>query len=433
VHELVIVLSDFYVSQETPDRELPAGVALPGLQQATRFAARTDISGGWRAWLSRWLTGSDGDPPATTAAASAANTQPAARLGATPPAHSVSRRLIEASAVRSAQSNAALPANSPPAIASPAQAPPAIALIATPVNLIAGMTSIHLDRRSILRLTAGDQAALAADFQRVFHDSGFHLQPLDAGDFVMLGPPMPITDTSDPARLLGTSMADARGAGATNQTLLRLGAEIEMWLHDHAVNDARRRRGEQPVTALWLWGAGPIPPTVGLVPATAIVGAAPSDAARDPTHDELAASATPESAAAAARESTRMIPMSDGSPQSDIAFGRDSYVAGLWAAALNAKVLPFPQQLADVFGYPHAQRAVLVIEIGLMLQSNPSWTIFDALGHIDRAFITPAIEALNRGQCERLVILANDHELTVRARDRWKFWRRTPPGLSGLQ
>jgi hypothetical protein len=301
-----------------------------------------------------------------------------------------------------------------------------VALIATPVSLIAGMTSIHLDRRSILRLSPSDQAALAADFQRVFHDSGFYLQPLDAGDFVMLGPSMPIAETSEPARLSGAIMADARGAGAANQTLLRLGAEIEMWLHDHAVNDARRRRGEQPVTALWMWGAGPVPTTAG-------VGAPLSDTARQTPHDELAASTKPELAAPEARESTRMVRTSDGSAQSDIAFGRDSYVQGLWATARNAKVLPLPQQLDDVFGYPHAQRAVLVIEIGLMLQSNPSWTLFDALAHIDRAFITPAIEALNRGRCERLVILANDHELSLRARDRLKFWRRTLPGLSGLQ
>jgi len=362
VHELVIVLSDLYVSQESPDRDLPPGVALPGLQRVIRFAAYSSIPRGWRAWLSRWLTGSDGDPPATTAAAGVA--QSLHHADGTPPAAR--------------------------ALAAPA---PATALIATPLNLVAGMTSIHLDRRSMLRLTPTDQAALAADFQRVFHDSGFQLQPLDAGDFLMLAPSMSVGDTSEPARLMGASMADSRGAGAANQSLLRLGAEIEMWLHDHAVNDARRRRGEQPLTALWLWGAGPVPPAAN-------VGAPASNA---------------------------------GPPQSDIAFGRDSYVQGLWATARSAKVLSLPQQLVDVFGYPHAQRAVLVIEIGSMLQSNPTWTFFDALEHIDRAFITPAIDGLNRARCERLVVLANDREWTLRARDRLKFWRRTPPGLSGLQ
>ena len=99
----------------------------------------------------------------------------------------------------------------------------------------------------------------------------------------------------------------------------------------------------------------------------------------------------------------------------------------------GAKVSPLPQQLADIFSYPHAQRAVLVIEIGLMLQSNPKWTFFEAVADIDRRFIAPAVEALNGGQYDRLVVLANDYELTLRASDRFKFWRRTPSGLSGLQ
>jgi hypothetical protein len=68
-----------------------------------------------------------------------------------------------------------------------------------------------------------------------------------------------------------------------------------------------------------------------------------------------------------------------------------------------------------------------------MLHANPSWTFFDAVAQIDRAFIAPAVEALGDGRVERLVILANDHQLTARARDRFKLWRRIAPGLSGLR
>jgi hypothetical protein len=92
-----------------------------------------------------------------------------------------------------------------------------------------------------------------------------------------------------------------------------------------------------------------------------------------------------------------------------------------------------PQQLTDVFSYPQARRAVLAIEMGLMLQSNPMWTFFEAVVDVDRRFIAPAVEALNAGRYDRLVVLANDYELTLRSRDRLKIWRRTPPGLSGLQ
>lgn len=316
------------------------------MQQAARFGSRERLPDGWRGWLSRWLNGGESGAPATVAAASL---------------------------LRAPRSTIATTAH---------------AWLATPMHLIAGLTSIHVDRRSILRLDAADQAALAADFQRVFHDSGFHLRPLDAGDFLMLGPQMPVAATLEPARFMGASMADARRGEAANSALLRLGAEIEMWLYDHPVNEGRRRRGEPPVTALWLWGGGDVA-----------------------THRERT-SATPH------------LP--------DIAFGRDSYLQGLWAGR-GAKVAPLPEQLTDVFGYPQAQRAVLLIEIGVMLQSNSTWTIFDALAQIDRSFIVPAIEALKQGRCERLVIIANDHKLTLRARDRLKIWRRTPRGLSGLQ
>ena len=390
MHELVILVSDLYVSQETPERDLPVGVALPGLQHAARFGVRSKSAGGWRSALARWLTGHDAGAPGAVAAVT---------LQAPANDEAVIAALATASSAGPTGTQAA-------------GAQPPIAWMATPVHLVAGLTSVHLDRRSILRLDASDQSALAADFQRVFHDSGFELRSLDSGDFLVLGPhwsrgdvpsgDLPLTETLEPARAMGTSIADAQRADVADRALRRLGAEIEMWLHDHAVNDARSRRGELPITGLWLWGGGP----------TVDTSAESAPARRNAPTGHSGAIAT--------------------APLSDIAFGRDAYLQGLWAAR-GEKVFPLPQQLAEVFGYPQARRAVLAIQIGPMLHSNPMWTFFEALAQIDRCFITPAIDALNRGQCKRLVILANDYQLTLRARDRMKFWRRTPPGLSGLQ
>jgi hypothetical protein len=33
-------------------------------------------------------------------------------------------------------------------------------------------------------------------------------------------------------------------------------SEIEMWLHEHALNAQRTARGELPISGLWLWGGG---------------------------------------------------------------------------------------------------------------------------------------------------------------------------------
>jgi hypothetical protein len=297
------------------------------------------------------------------------------------------------------------------------------------MHLVAGMTSVHVDRRSILRLDAADQQTIAADFQRLFHDSGFHLQPLEAGDFLMLGPEMSPAGTEEPARAMGASMRQQAG---TSPALRKLGAEIEMWLYDHAINDTRRRRGEQPVTALWLWGGGPIAASGGANVGGANVSGTPAST----TAGAAEANSGPAVASTATRAGDNAgslpSPTTADANAPHIAFGRDSYLQGLWAMR-GGKVSPLPQQLTDVFSYPQAARAVLVIEVGLMLQSNPKWNFFEAVVDIDRRFIAPAVEALNGGHYDRLFVLANDYELTLRARDRFKFWRRTPPGLSGLQ
>jgi hypothetical protein len=239
-----------------------------------------------------------------------------------------------------------------------------------------------------LRLEADDLTTLATDFQRVFHDSGFVLEPLGTGDFLLFGPEMHLSEEAEPARFLGESVVQ-RGHGSA-PALRRLSTEIEMWLHEHPVNDARRRRGQTPVTGLWLWGGG----------------------------------------AAAARNAAVAEELSD--PPSDIAFGQDAYLHGLWSS-IGKKVFPLPQELADVFGYSQARRAVLVIEICPMLHSAPTLTLLDALVQIDRRFIQPAVMALRLAKLERLVLLVNDRRLVMRRLDRFKLWRRVPVGLSGLQ
>jgi hypothetical protein len=346
VREVVIVISDLYVSQETPDRHLPDGFALPGLEHVARFGMRSKVAAGWRSWLAHRL-GHERE------------------IGSAEPA-SVSALALNSDA-------AGLPLAS-------------MVWMASPMHLLAGLTSVHLDRRSVLRLPPEDRAALEADFQRTFNDSGFSLRPLDSGDFLLSGPELPLADTLEPARSMGESVtADIRSTGAP--ALRRLGAEIEMWLHDHPVNTARNNRGELPVTGLWLWGAGRAPDTQSPRPAPG---------------------------------------------NGDILFGTDAYLRGL-GVRTSTTVLPLPAQSTDVFGYPQAQRAVLVIEISPMLHSNPQWTFFDALMQIDRNFTAPAAKALSDRTFEQLVIVANDHALCLRARDRFKLWRRTRPGLSGLQ
>lgn len=347
MRELVIVIADLYLEPEPAARTAAAPIsgdgpdagAAPGIQHLARFGDETMLPEGWRAWVARWL----GLPqyareaPASIAAAALADA-PAARAD-----------------VRADRA----------------------VWIATPMHLIAGLTSVHLDRRSILRLSGAELAELTASFRDAFRGSGFDLDPLASGELLLSGPPQPASSTAtEPARMLLTSMTEALPAGHGAPALRRLSSEIEMWLHDHPVNDARARRGAVPVVTLWLWGGG----------------------------------APPAQRAAVARGL-------------DAAFGSDAYVRGLWRLA-GGESRPMPVDWAAMIGEPRAQRALGVVEVAELLHANTSWPLARALAEVDRRLISPALAALRRGELQRLVLLANDRSHIVRAADRWRLWRR---------
>ena len=375
VREIVIVISDLYLAPGQTDLPPGAGAlgTLPGFEHAARFGQRRSIEGegGWRPWLARWLGHDD--------------------LATLAPA------VIAAAAVDAATSPAATPSHASFAAAtSPAAAPShaSTTWLATPVHLIAGLTSLHLDRRSILRLPPADLEHFAQDFNQTFGDSDLHLLPLPAGDFLMQGPATLTATTTEPARALVADLETSLPKGKDAKALKRLGAELEMWLHAHPLNETRRRRGELPVSTLWLWGGGSSP----VSPAGSL--AAP------PT----------------------------GSPteRTDLAFGNDPYLTGLWRLH-GDRSQPLPEQIANLLEDPHAQRAILVTGITPMLHRNPHWTVFESLAEIDRLFVSPAIAALREGVVESVVLIPNNTDLRVARHDRLKLWRRPRPALVGLQ
>jgi len=315
---------------------------MPGTEHLARFGDRAHLPEGWRAWTAQWL----GLPqyareaPASIAAAALSNT--------------LADRAV---------------------------------WIATPVHLIAGLTTLHFDRRSILRLPGPELEALAMSFRDTFRGSGFDLHPLAGGELLLSGAhPRAPSATTEPARMPLTSLAEALPAGEGAAALRRLGAEMEMWLHGHPINHQRSRRGAPPVVSLWVWGGG----------------------------------AAPAAQPAQSRE------------MSDQAFGYDAYVRGLWRLA-GKDTRPMPRDWAAVIGEPGAQRALGVVEVAELLHANSSWTLEDAVAEIDRKMISPSLAAVRRGDLDRLVLLANDRCLSLRAVNRWRLWRRARTIRGGLE
>jgi hypothetical protein len=337
--EAVIVIADLYLQSGEPAAELAAAPgSLPGLEYAGRFGARERLPATWRAWLAHWL--GRGDLAGVSVAAVAAAAAPAG-----------------GNAVATTR------------------------WIATPVELVAGLTRVHLDRRGIVRLAPADQEALADAFHRTFAGAGLVLQPLSDGQFLAVTEGLAAIDTVEPARCAGAELVVPQGPAAA--PVLRLMAEIEMWLHGAALNAARAARGEPQVTGLWLWGA-----TGEALPPAAV---RPASAANDGTRRRVAA------------------------------FGSDAFVAGLLhldGSALGA----LPEPPGTVFTDPHAEHTMVVAQ----LAAEPE------AAALDGRLIRPALAALADGRFGRLTLIANDARITLGRRSGLKRWRRPRAGLAAF-
>ncbi|HTV77708.1 MAG TPA: hypothetical protein VMF03_05590 [Steroidobacteraceae bacterium] len=350
--EVAIILSDLYLAAngrggvDDRDAAVPRD-ALPALTRMARYAGVSPLPGDWRGWLAEWLGRAD--------LAAACNTTPA---------------VIAA---------AALPGM-----------PQAGSLwLATPLHLVAGLTSVHLDYRGLLRLDPATLEELCREFDLQFAERQFALQRLPGAGLLVTGPRFAtLPRTLDPARMLGGGIADGTVHGAGAAPLLMLGAELEMWLHAHPLNASRARRRQAPLTTLWLWGGGTPPARQLTAPPTAA-------------------------------DSTFMT-----------VFGEDAVAAGLCALS-GARLRPCATSAHELLN-SGAARTAAVIELFRTDRPQPA-TLMDLLAHLDEMLLAPVITALKDGVVRQVTLIANDRCSVLTARDGLRFWRRSRGPWAVLQ
>jgi hypothetical protein len=123
--------------------------------------------------------------------------------------------------------------------------------------------SLRLDRETVVPLDAAmfelarDEAdALAGHLNRQLAGRGLALHPLQPERWYLRSDtPLGAAATPLPAAR-GKPVGVRPGAGGDEARLQALATELQMLLHDHPVNEARERRGEPPINAVWLWGGG---------------------------------------------------------------------------------------------------------------------------------------------------------------------------------
>lgn len=247
---------------------------------------------------------------------------------------------------------------------------------ADPVHLKFHHDRIILGDASLLALEAAEVEALLASLNATFPDLGrFHAPHprrwyLEAAADLELPPLPPLSAAS--GRQLGSLMPES-------PRFSRLMNELQMLLHDHPVNRAREARRQPTANGLWLWGGGAL-------------------------------------AAPAATRIERL--------------GADDPLARGMARHLGLISEPAPATLADWPPGPGRQALILLEHLlaPTLIEDSEAWR--DAMARLERDWFAPLAAALGKSIARLDLISPTAFGVLhweIRASDRWKLWRRTPP------
>jgi hypothetical protein len=111
-----------------------------------------------------------------------------------------------------------------------------------------------------LQLGMDEAQALAEPLKPVFDDAGMRLE-ISSPDrwHLRLPAAMSLPDFAAPEQALGEDLYQHLPQGADGRRWRLLLNEVQVLLHQHPVNAARRARGLPPVNSVWLWGGGALP------------------------------------------------------------------------------------------------------------------------------------------------------------------------------
>lgn len=111
-----------------------------------------------------------------------------------------------------------------------------------------------------MQLSAEDAEALAQPLRPVFEEAGMTLQLSSPEHWhVRLPDGVPLPAFAAPEQALGEDLYHHLPQGAEGRRWRILLNDVQVILHQHAINATRRDRGLPPVNHLWLWGGGRLP------------------------------------------------------------------------------------------------------------------------------------------------------------------------------
>ncbi len=252
-------------------------------------------------------------------------------------------------------------------------------LRADPVHL-ATRDRLTLVDPEVLEPGAGDAAEIIALLNRHFAGDNLVFQAPHPGRWYLRVAGTPRLATREISLAAGRDITGALPSGEDSPRWRRTLNEVQMLLHEHAVNQRRESRGQLPINSVWLWGGG------------------------------------------------RRLPVS-GRHFSHV--GGVNVLALALAMSTGAKtVLPDGMPERQPAAADQDARALIVAEApAARYRDDQAWR--QALAEIERAWCAPLLSALRRRDLDGLTVIAL-HPLAcerfeVTPMDLLKFWRPVRP------
>jgi hypothetical protein len=250
-------------------------------------------------------------------------------------------------------------------------------LRADPVHLRADRSGLVLVDIADFPLSSQDAQALAAAVREPLAAVG-ELEALRPGRwYLRLKRPADLR-THELDEVAGRDIRGRLPEGPDAPAWHRLLNEIQVRLHDHAVNREREARGEPAANSLWFWGGGVLPAPAG-------------------------------------RRWSRVC-------------GGGIYAEGL-AQASGAPFLAQAEQLSAAIAGVESDGWVLVVlddcAAALRYHDLKSWT--EGIERLEAAWFKPCLRLLGKGRLRRLEILTGGFRFAVTPLWLLRFWRRAAP------
>jgi hypothetical protein len=124
-----------------------------------------------------------------------------------------------------------------------------------PVTIAADMRELHLVD-ACPGLDPSEADALAETILPSVRERGLHLhRPVPDRWYLTSAQPL-VFHAASPAQVAAGRIRDELPGGPDAARVTALANEIQMLWHEHPVNRERVARGQAPVNAVWIWGAG---------------------------------------------------------------------------------------------------------------------------------------------------------------------------------